>query len=171
MQFATVLEPEVAARYRAAGLWLDRNFFEVLEARARAHPDREVFADANRRITYGELKLEIEKCAEFLRSIGIRQGDVVTIQLPNRIAFSVVFFALELIGAVANKVNPDFRARELEYILNFSGSRGYVYPREFKGFDYGEMARQLQEKCKGLAHLFSDEDIRAGIAATPPLAP
>ena len=34
-----------------------------------------------------------------------------------------------------------------------------------------EMARGLQEKCKGLAHLFSDEDINAGIAATPPLAP
>src|ERR1051326_897962 len=97
MQFATVLEPELAARYRAAGLWLDKNFFEVVEERAGAHPDREAFADATRRITYGELKREIEKCAEFLRSIGIRRGDVVTIQLPNRIAFPVVFFALELI--------------------------------------------------------------------------
>ncbi|MFY9990616.1 MAG: hypothetical protein WAL40_06185 [Rhodoplanes sp.] len=30
-----------------------------------------------------------------LRDLGIRRGDVVTIQLPNRIAFPVVFFALD----------------------------------------------------------------------------
>ena len=41
MQFATVLEPELAAHYRAARLWLNKNFFDVLDERARAHPDRD----------------------------------------------------------------------------------------------------------------------------------
>jgi acyl-CoA synthetase (AMP-forming)/AMP-acid ligase II len=81
------------------------------------------------------------------------------VQLPNRIQFAVVFFALELIGAVANKVNPDFRARELEYIINFSGSRAYVFPEAFKNFDYSAMARALKGKCPGLEHLFLDSDI------------
>src|SRR6266566_1888723 len=177
MQFATVLKPELAARYHAAGLWLNKSFFEVIEERARAHPDREVFADAGRRITYGELEREIERCAEFLRSIGIGRGDVVTVQLPNRIAFPVVFFSLELIGAVANKVNPDFRARELEYILKFSGSRAYVCPREFKGFDYVAMAKTLQAAVPALTHVIvaggSAEgvfDLDAGIADSPPIA-
>ena len=76
------------------------------------------------------------RCAELYRRIGIKRGDVVTVQLPNWIEFAVAFFALELIGAIANKVNPDFRARELDYILKFSGSRAYVFPREFRGFDY-----------------------------------
>ena len=31
MQFATVLEPELAAHYRAARLWLNKNFFDVLD--------------------------------------------------------------------------------------------------------------------------------------------
>src|SRR5947199_1616327 len=178
MPFSTVLKPELAARYHAARLWLNKNFFDVLDERARAHPDREVFADAARRITYGELKLEIEKCAEFLRSIGIRRGDVVTIQLPNGIAFPVVFFSLELIGAVANKVNPDFRARELEYILKFSGSRAYVCPREFKGFDYVAMAQALQAAVPAVTHIIvaggsADGvfDLDAGIAKSPPISP
>ena len=122
-------------------------------AAAAAHPDREVFADAKRRITYGALKDEILRCAELYRRIGIKRGDVVTIQLPNRIEFAVVFFALELIGAIANKVNPDFRARELEYILKFSGSSAYVFPREFRDFDYVSMAKCLQHVGAGLAHL------------------
>src|SRR4051794_31497799 len=166
-----LIRPKLAKEYVERALWTNETFFEIVERQAAAFPTREVFCDAHGRITYGELKDRIERCAAYLNSRGIGRGDVVTVQLPNRIDFPVVFFALELIGAVANKVNPDFRIRELEYIVNFSGSRGYVFPREFKGFDYAEMARQLKEKCKGLAHLFSDEDIKAGIAATPPLAP
>jgi non-ribosomal peptide synthetase component E (peptide arylation enzyme) len=64
-----------------------------------------------------------------------------------------VFFSLELIGAVANKVNPDFRSRELDYILKFSNSRAVVCPREFKGFDYVAMAKSLQASIPGLTHV------------------
>src|ERR1700726_2166000 len=117
MAFQTVLQPALAERYRRSGLWTDETFFAILEARAKAQPEREAFADGAGRISYGELKDKVERCAAFLRRIGIGRGDVVTIQLPNRIAFPIAFFALELIGAVANKVNPDFRTRELEYIL------------------------------------------------------
>jgi acyl-coenzyme A synthetase/AMP-(fatty) acid ligase len=75
----------------------------------------------------------------------------------------------ELLGAVANKVNPDFRLRELEFILNFSGSRAYVFPTEFRGFDYADMARTLQAKCPNLARVFSDVEIRTGTEASPPI--
>src|SRR5262249_57161157 len=52
-------------------------------------------------------------CSSDLKAHGIGRGDVVTIQLPNWIEFAFVFFALELIGAVANKISPDFRSREV----------------------------------------------------------
>ena len=153
MTYDIMMEPELVERYTKSGLWLNRTFFDFLDERVRLHPDREVFADAAERITYGALKERVERCAAFLRSIGIRHGDVVTIQLPNRIAFPVVFFALELVGAVANKVNPDFRSRELEYILKFSNSRAFVCPREFKNFDYVNMAKSLQTTVPGLTHV------------------
>ena len=57
-----------------------------------------------------------------------------------------MFFALELIGAIANKVNPDFRVRELDYILRFSGSRAFICPRQFKGFDYVAMGAELRQR-------------------------
>jgi len=178
MQFETVVKAELAQRWRAAGEWRNETFFEILSVRAAAHPDREVFADGQGRITYGSLKDKVERCAAFLRHIGINRGDVVTIQLPNRIAFPIAFFALELIGAVANKVNPDFRVRELDYILRFSGSRAFICPASFKGFDYVAMARQLRETIPGLTHVVVSGgevdggwNLEAGIAATAPLAP
>jgi non-ribosomal peptide synthetase component E (peptide arylation enzyme) len=160
MSLQPLVEPRLAGQYVQRGLWSNETFFQVLERQAAAFPEREALCDARERITYGALKDKVERCAEFLRRSGIGRGDVVTVQLPNRIDFPVVFFALELLGAVANKVNPDFRLRELEFILNFSGSRAYVYPTEFRGFDYAEMARTLKGKCKGLTHVFSDKDIR-----------
>jgi non-ribosomal peptide synthetase component E (peptide arylation enzyme) len=153
MAFATVLLPELARHYRESGLWTNETFFAILEARAHAHPEREAFADGIGRITYAELLSKVERCAAFLRRIGIKRGDVVTIQLPNRIAFPVVFFALELIGAVANKVNPDFRTRELAYILQFSDSRAFVCAQEFKGFDYVSMAQELRARLPRLRHI------------------
>ena len=177
MSFQTVMKPELAERYTKSGLWLNRTFFEIIEERAKAHPDREVFADAAERITYGSLKDKVERCAAFLRSVGIKHGDVVTIQLPNRIAFPIVFFSLELIGAIANKVNPDFRARELEYILKFSNSRAFICPREFKNFDYVGMAKSLQASIPALTYLLVSGgapegilDLEKGIAETAPIS-
>src|SRR5271167_4900374 len=144
MTYVNMVRPELAQRYMASGLWTDKTFFEFIDEAAAAHPEREVFADAHRRVTYGALKDEILRCAELYRRIGIKRGDVVTVQLPNWIEFAVAFFALELIGAIANKVNPDFRARELDYILKFSGSSAYVFARNFRGFDYLAMAKSLQ---------------------------
>jgi len=167
MALKSLVQPKLAAQYLQRGLWTNETFFQVLERQAAAFPEREAFCDARGRITYRALKERIERCAEFLRRSGIGRGDVVTVQLPNRIDFPVVFFALELIGAVANKVNPDFRLRELEYILNFSGSRAYVFPTEFRGFDYEDMARTLKGKCKGVTHLLSDQELQAD---SPPIA-
>ena len=164
-----LVKPRLASQYAARGLWSNETFFQVLERQAAAFPEREVFCDARGRITYGALKQRIERCAEFLRRSGIGRGDVVTVQLPNRIDFPVVFFALELVGAVANKVNPDFRRRELEFILNFSGSKAYVYPTDFRGFDYAQMARELQGRCTGLRLVLSDEAIRAGLEGSEPI--
>src|SRR5215472_3736008 len=125
MTYVNMLRPELAKRYDSEGLWLNKTIFEVLEERAAQHPDREVIKDGYGAVTYQGLSENIERCAAFYRSLGIKRGDVVTIQLPNRIEFAIAFVALELIGAIANKVNPDFRARELDYILKFSGSSAY----------------------------------------------
>ena len=153
MAYVNMVSSELARRYTETGHWTDKTFFEFIERAAAAHAEREVFADAARRISYGTLKDEILRCAELYRQIGVKRGDVVTVQLPNRIEFAVVFFALELVGAIANKVNPDFRARELDYILKFSGSSSYVFPREFRDFDYLAMAKSLQKSVPRLQRL------------------
>jgi len=149
------------AKYRAKGWWKDQTFSQILEMRARETPDREAICDARRRITYGKLWAEVQHFAEFLRRQGVQRGDVVTLQLPNRIEFPVVFFSLELIGAVANKISADFRAVEVEYILKFSKSKAYVCASQFKGFDYLAMIRELRPRLPELSLTICVDDVDA----------
>ena len=125
-------------------------FYDVLARRAATHPDREAIVDHRQRVTYVELRDRVDRTAAALQSLGVGPGDVVTIQLPNWVEFAYVFFACERIGAIANQIGPDFRSREVDYIVGFSDSRAFVCPATFKGFDYVEMVRSLRPKLTGL---------------------
>jgi non-ribosomal peptide synthetase component E (peptide arylation enzyme) len=144
MGFETRLTDELIARYQKAGHWRSETFYAILARRAKTHPDRVAIVDRDRRVTYGELKTRIDRVAAGLDALGIEAGDVVTIQLPNWAEFAYVFFALERLGAVANQIGPDFRSREVDYILRFSESRAFVCPASFKGFDYVKMIGELR---------------------------
>ena len=144
MKFETRLTDDLITRYRKSGHWGAETFYSVLAARASSHPDRVAIVDRGRRVTYGELKTRVDRVAAGLGALGIGSGDVVTIQLPNWVEFAYVFFALERLGAVANQIGPDFRSREVDYILRFSESRAFVCPASFKNFDYVKMIGELR---------------------------
>jgi non-ribosomal peptide synthetase component E (peptide arylation enzyme) len=144
MKFETRLTDDLIARYQKSGHWGSETFSSVLAARDASHPDRIAIVDRGRRITYGELETRVGRVAAGFRALGIGAGDVVTIQLPNWAEFAYVFFALERLGAVANQIGPDFRSREVDYILRFSESRAFVCPANFKSFDYVKMIGELR---------------------------
>jgi non-ribosomal peptide synthetase component E (peptide arylation enzyme) len=177
MSYVNMMPAELAAKYTREKLWLQKTVFDILAERAAAHPDRVAIKDQYGAVSYSALRDRIERAAQFYRSIGIGRGDVVTIQLPNRVEFAVAFIALELLGAIANKVNPDFRARELDYMLKFSGSSAYVFPKQWKEFDYAGMARALQRENAALKQLIvvggaveGMHDFDSGVAAAAPIA-
>jgi acyl-CoA synthetase (AMP-forming)/AMP-acid ligase II len=177
MSYVNMMPTELAEKYTRERLWLQKTAFDILNERAAGHPNRVAIKDRSGAISYGALRERVERAAQFYRTIGIQRGDVVTIQLPNCVEFVVAFMALELLGAIANKVNPDFRARELEYMLKFSGSSAYVFPAEWKDFDYAVMARGLRQGNPALKRLIvvggaadGMYDFDAGVAAAAPIA-
>jgi non-ribosomal peptide synthetase component E (peptide arylation enzyme) len=144
LKFDTRLTDDLIARYQKSGHWSAETFYSILTARAAAHPERVAIVDRGRRVTYAELRARVDRVAAGLAALGIGAGDVVTIQLPNWAEFAYVFFALERLGAVANQIGPDFRSREVDYILKFSESRAFVCPASFKSFDYVKMIGELR---------------------------
>jgi non-ribosomal peptide synthetase component E (peptide arylation enzyme) len=183
MKFETRLTDELVARYQASGHWGTETFAGILARRAAAHPDRVAIVDRGRRVTYAMLQTRVDRVAAGLAALGIGAGDVVTIQLPNWAEFAYVFFALERLGAVANQIGPDFRSREVDYILRFSESRAFVCPASFKGFDYVTMIGELRPglpdlgavcvlgaapDARGRGLVALDALVEDGAAAAPP---
>ncbi len=167
-RFETRLTQEMIEAYTRSGDWGTRTFFDLLAERADAHPDREALYDRGRRITYGELRQRVDRVAAKLQALGIGRGEVVTIQLPNWIAFACAFFAVERIGGIANQINPDFRSAEVDYILRFSESAAYICPETFRDFDYLKMVAALRPGLPDLRHVCVVEG--AGGEGVVPLA-
>src|SRR5499433_1461247 len=142
--FHTRLTPDLVERYTRTGHWGSHTFYGILAHRAEAHPDRVAIIDRRGAVTYRELRERVDRVADGLHQLGVGPGDVVTIQLPNWAEFAYAFFACERVGAVANQIGPDYRSREVEYILRFSESRAYVAPASFKDFDYVAMIQELR---------------------------
>ena len=180
--FETRLTPDLVDGYTRSGHWGDETFSRILARRAAEHPERIAIVDRQRRVTYAELEQRVDRVTAGLAALGVGAGDVVTIQLPNWAEFAYVFFALESLGAVANQIGPDFRSREVEYILRFSESRAFICPATFKGFDYVRMITELRPKLpdlkaiavlggRGEGIVALDDIVEGHDAVTPPSTP
>ena len=74
------------------------------------------------KIDYQTLWRNIDKCAKSLKSLGVRENDVVTICMPNTPEVAYIFFAINKIGAVANMVHPMSAEEEIKDYLNKTNS-------------------------------------------------
>ncbi len=100
----------------------DCTMFEAVKAIADKYPDNIAFDFMGRSTSYRSLIENIETCAKALKTIGVRENDKVTIALPNCPQAIYMFYAVNLIGAVANMIHPLSAEKEIEFYLNESGS-------------------------------------------------
>ena len=98
------------------------SMYEAVERIARQNPNAVAFDFMGRSTTYKKMIEEIQRCAKSLRTIGVREGDCVTITMPNCPQAIYVFYAANLIGAIANMVHPLSSEKEIEFYINESKS-------------------------------------------------
>ncbi len=102
--------------------YFEGSMYEMVEKISEKYPDYVAFDFMGRPTTYKRLVSEIHKCARSLRTIGVRQGDRVTIAMPNCPQAIFMLYAVNLIGAVANMIHPLSAEKEIEDYLNMSKS-------------------------------------------------
>lgn len=96
--------------------------YQAVKKVAEQYPDHTAFTFMGKSTTYRKMMEEIDRCARSLRTIGVREGDRVTIALPNCPQAIYSFYAVNCIGAIANMVHPLSAEKELEFYLQKSGS-------------------------------------------------
>ena len=99
-------------------------------------------------VSYEKLVAQIHECAAALRAIGIKEGDKVTICMPNAPQTVVMFYAVNMVGAIANMVHPLSAEGEIEFYLNDSESVAALTLDQF----YGKFAN-IRKNTPCLKHL------------------
>lgn len=157
------------SKYENLEGWERCGFGEQLDRWAEKYGERTAVTDSEDEISYMELKQKADcLAAAFLRK-GILKGDKVLVQLPNRISFVIVFFALSKIGAVPIMMLPAHREAELEGIIELAKPAAYIVVEKYLGFSYVPMANAMKEKYSCIRHIFIDSesgDISGMIAET-----
>lgn len=98
------------------------SIFEAIERTAKQYPKFIAFDFMGKSTRYDRFLKEIRICANALWSIGIRPGDAVTIAMPNCPQALIFFYALNLLGGVANMIHPLSAEREAAFYLQQSRS-------------------------------------------------
>ena len=109
------------------------SMFEAVASIAEKYPDNVAFDFYGKATTYKELIREIETCAKALKTIGVREGDRVTIALPNCPQAIQVFYAVNLVGGICNMIHPLSAEKEIEFYLNESRSVTAITLDQFYG--------------------------------------
>src|SRR4030042_2133897 len=81
-------------------------YFEETAERCR---EREALFLRERRSTWGELKLLVERLTLAFIDLGIRRGDMIVILFPNRPEFIITLLAAARLGAVSVPVSARLR--------------------------------------------------------------
>ena len=102
--------------------YFEGSMFEAVKKVADKYPKNIAFDFMHKSTTYAEMVEEIEKCAKALKTIGVREGDMVTIALPNCPQAIYMFYAVNLVGGICNMIHPLSAEKEIEFYLNFSNS-------------------------------------------------
>ena len=102
--------------------YFEGSMFEMVESVAERYPEYVAFDFMGRPTTYKRMIHEIERCARSLKTIGVRAGDCVTIAMPNCPQAIYMFYAVNLVGGIANMIHPLSAEKEIEFYLNESRS-------------------------------------------------
>ncbi|MEM7194961.1 MAG: AMP-binding protein [Pseudomonadota bacterium] len=82
-------------------------------------------------LSYLEFDRRVDSAAGWLRSQGVKHGEVINLHLPNSVSFLVLWFACARSGITMMPTNVLSSAEEMHYLLDHSGSVLVVTTREF----------------------------------------
>lgn len=137
----------IAARYRQAELWAGRTVGEVLRDLAASHGGRTALVDGAARWTYADLDAIADQVCAGFAARGVRHGDRVLVQLPNRAEFVHLWLGLARLGAVPVHAMPGHRLAEIRALLGVAEPAAYVVAERAGRVNLRELAEQA---CAGL---------------------
>lgn len=153
------LRPSAATveQYRKEGVWRSDSLLDDL-ARWRAEtPDAPAILASEAgwgvlRLSYAQYAEHVDRFAGALHALGVRSGQVVAMQLPNRWQVGPLVLACARIGAVAAPIMCTIRPRELERVLRRLEAVVCVTIDRWDGFEHAAALADMAPRLPALRH-------------------
>ena len=102
--------------------YFEGSMYDMVAHAAEQNPNQIAFDFMGKSTTYRKMIQEIDRCARALKTIGVREGDKVTIAMPNCPQAIYMFYAVNRVGGICNMIHPLSAEKEIEFYLNESES-------------------------------------------------
>lgn len=95
--------------------------FDFLDQAAIRFPDQVCTDFEGKTLTYREMSQLTDRLADGLIQLGLKMGERVGIMMPNLPQFVVAFYGVLKAGGVVVALNPNYKAREVQFHLQDAG--------------------------------------------------
>src|ERR1700737_5337689 len=112
--------------YYSAGYWRSDDLWNSFQNIVAAAPNAVAFIEGDRRITFGELKVQAERFGRAAAARGMVSGDVLIIHGRQCIEAMVAIMGCAYGGLVAGLLPHMFSAEQIRGIIDNTSARGIV---------------------------------------------
>ena len=151
-----------ADRYRDAGLFRGLPLFAGFDASADRTPDAPAVTDASTdgplTLSYSELRTASLRRAAGFVDAGLRPGQRVVLQQNNSLEFVVNLLGLLRAGVAPVMTLPAHRITEIAHLAAGAGAVAYIGEDGRRGFDFRDLATELQARVPRIEHVFISGD-------------
>ena len=120
--------------------YFNGSLFEAVERVAAIWPGYVAFDFLGKSTTYAQFIGQVRHCAACLDALGVKENDKITIAMPNCPQALIMFYAVNLLGGIANMIHPLSAEKEITFYLQESGSVALLTLDQF--FEKMDKARQ-----------------------------
>ena len=117
---------------------------ELLSFHASERPNAEAMVDEDTRLTYSQLATEVDRVAKALIAIGVVPGDRVATLAPPSQWFWITYLAATSIGAIWMGLNPRYKERDYQYLLDDAEPTVAFLVSPYDGRDYDQEIQSLR---------------------------
>ncbi len=135
--------------------WYALTTAQQLDIIAAEAPDKQLLFAGGQWWTSSALAEQGRALACSLAAMGLRQGDVISTQMPNWAEAIAIDYAAAALGLVINPVVLIYREAELRQILADCEAKAIFIPPSFGNHDYLAMMLALQQELPALRHVIT----------------
>lgn len=128
---------------------------EYVDFYAQSRPESTAIVFGNSRVSYKQLKHDVDACANSLLALGVQKGDRVCVLCTPRTEYWVLFLATTRIGAIWVGLNPKYKLDEMRYIVSDCEPKLLFALSAFDGREYADDVAALCQDVSSIKNVIA----------------